>query len=61
MGELKGHFRHRTRKYWKERADESRAIADDFTDPYIQEQMKEIADWYDKMAERTPPSPEDLN
>ena len=39
-------------KYWQERAEESRAMAEGMSDPVAKEAMQRIAESYEKIAKR---------
>lgn len=43
--------------HWRQRADETRALAETLTDASAQSQMMEVAAAYDRMAERAANSP----
>lgn len=39
-------------KHWRDRADEARQMADHITDPAAKDAMLQVADGYDRLAER---------
>jgi len=39
-------------RHWRDRAEEARAMADQMHDPETKRQMREIAEGYEKLAER---------
>jgi hypothetical protein len=54
-------------KHWRERAEETRVLAEDLTDAVARRQMMEVADAYERMAARaenhpikSPLKPEDM-